>query len=605
MLALRHPDQELVKFAAVVEQTPTYKDRQKFLMQVLCQRWVAFDFESSTPIQIDESSFQAWLKKNQYSEDEYRLAAYYFEEWKSSPDNRQAVLNQVVLGLHQKFDKKQALEVLAQWLNDKDFSEEELKAAKTALKACQSPSSVPKSTPTEPANPEQKVQPTPKEPVNSKPSPKSTPTEPANPEPSVQPPQREPVNPKPSAPKSAPAEPTSKVPTDPLTELGLAVAEIFNEFSAKCRFLPPIVESPRCWEVQLEISPGIKVSAFQALGSELQVSPRLKNLQMTAAPTIQACPGVGISVQILKPSFEPILLESYLEWRDSSPTDPLVFDLGIGLRNKPIALNLSEFPHFMISSTTGGGKTNVQHTIVVSGAYRYAPNHLQFVLIDPKGVSFTPYKDLPHLWTGQHLADAKLLKDCRPLNRRALTDPSEIVRFFMTMLKAEVNLRKTTFATFEERSGFRVPDIRFYNRRSPTPMPRLMIMIDETRPLIEMFDQAGVDFDRFITGGAELFRFAGVHFGCGMQYAKGVVLPGARECLTHKLVGFMSTPEASKSVLGNDSATALGAKGEFIYRFGAMDQRLQAFYAGDEERDDCFIYRAVNRAKQHYKGRFL
>lgn len=540
---------EFLAFAQKVERVPAYQERQRFLGTKLCQRWIGYDFERQKFLNVGDSELQSWLEEHQYKEIEIQLGVYGFERWKQalSPKDRQNLLNAITIAFYSTWDDQEALQRLVEWSQDKDFSQEELKLANKALRAYQS-----------------STQPTP-------------------------------------SPQSAQQ---SATPSDSLDQIGFAIATIFNEFKATCRFLPPVKESPRCWEIQLAKGPGIVVSKFQGLADELLVSPLLKGLEMKSAPVIQRCPGIGISVQILKNSFTPIMLEDYLQRRKSSPTDPIVFELGIELSGQALVLDLSgRSPHFMVSSTTGGGKTNIQHTIVIGGAYRYSPAHLQFVLIDPKGSQFTPYTGLPHLWTGRHLKTAGLIEDkVQPLDQAALSDSSTIVTFFMKMLRAEVERRKNLFIKLEQQTGFRIPDIQRYNRRSSNPVPHLMLMVDETRPLIEMFDSEGVDFDTFITSGTELFRFAGIHFGCGMQYAKGVVLPAARENLAHKLVGFMSTPEASKALLGNESARSLGAEGEFIYQLGDVDRRFQAFYAGDEDADDCFIYRAVNTIKQQYGG---
>jgi hypothetical protein len=54
-------------------------------------------------------------------------------------------------------------------------------------------------------------------------------------------------------------------------------------------------------------------------------------------------------------------------------------------------------PHVLIAGTTGSGKSVCMNTIVMSFLYTKKPNELKLVLVDPKMVEMSQFKDIPHL----------------------------------------------------------------------------------------------------------------------------------------------------------------------------------------------------------------
>ena len=53
--------------------------------------------------------------------------------------------------------------------------------------------------------------------------------------------------------------------------------------------------------------------------------------------------------------------------------------------------------HGMIAGATGTGKSVCLNTMLISLLYRYSPEDLRLIIVDPKMVEFEMYKGLPHL----------------------------------------------------------------------------------------------------------------------------------------------------------------------------------------------------------------
>lgn len=57
--------------------------------------------------------------------------------------------------------------------------------------------------------------------------------------------------------------------------------------------------------------------------------------------------------------------------------------------------DMAKQPHLLVAGTTGSGKSVILNGIITTLLYRY-PWEAQFILIDPKRVELSPYKNLPH-----------------------------------------------------------------------------------------------------------------------------------------------------------------------------------------------------------------
>jgi len=88
------------------------------------------------------------------------------------------------------------------------------------------------------------------------------------------------------------------------------------------------------------------------------------------------------------------LLESE-EWRNAKARIPLA--LGKDVYGNPIVADLAEMPHLLIAGSTGSGKSVCINAVIASLLYRFSPDQLRFVMIDPKVVELQQYNILPHL----------------------------------------------------------------------------------------------------------------------------------------------------------------------------------------------------------------
>ena len=90
------------------------------------------------------------------------------------------------------------------------------------------------------------------------------------------------------------------------------------------------------------------------------------------------------------------LLQSQ-DWEDAKTKSKLPLALGKDVYGKTIIADLAQMPHLLVAGTTGSGKSVCINALVASMIFRFTPEELRFIMIDPKVVEMQVYNSLPHL----------------------------------------------------------------------------------------------------------------------------------------------------------------------------------------------------------------
>ncbi|NDB75557.1 MAG: DNA translocase FtsK, partial [Verrucomicrobia bacterium] len=133
----------------------------------------------------------------------------------------------------------------------------------------------------------------------------------------------------------------------------------------------------------------------------------------------------------------------------------------------PVIADLADMPHVLIAGSTGSGKSVCINSIVASLLYRFSPDQLRFVMIDPKVVELQQYNALPHLVVP------------------VVTDPKKVI----LALRWVVNEMEKRYQIFA-RVGVR--NIKSFNDRpkdKPLPQPELELPLTSKKEKVE----AGAD----------------------------------------------------------------------------------------------------------------
>ena len=158
--------------------------------------------------------------------------------------------------------------------------------------------------------------------------------------------------------------------------------------------LGDITKGPTITRYELHPAPGVKMEKIAALNNNIAAALKAERINILAPVPGKSSVGVEVPNLIKTKVMMRDLLESE-EWIKSKARIPLA--LGKDVYGHPIVADLAEMPHLLIAGSTGSGKSVCINAIVASLLYRFPPDQLRFVMIDPKVVELQQYNGMPHL----------------------------------------------------------------------------------------------------------------------------------------------------------------------------------------------------------------
>jgi DNA segregation ATPase FtsK/SpoIIIE, S-DNA-T family len=158
--------------------------------------------------------------------------------------------------------------------------------------------------------------------------------------------------------------------------------------------LGDITKGPTITRYELHPAPGVKLEKISGLNNNIAAALKAERIHILAPVPGKSSVGVEVPNAVKTKVIMRDLLESE-EWRNSRAKVPLA--LGKDVYGHPIVTDLSEMPHLLIAGSTGSGKSVCINAIITSLLYRFSPDQLRFVMIDPKVVELQHYNPLPHL----------------------------------------------------------------------------------------------------------------------------------------------------------------------------------------------------------------
>jgi S-DNA-T family DNA segregation ATPase FtsK/SpoIIIE len=158
--------------------------------------------------------------------------------------------------------------------------------------------------------------------------------------------------------------------------------------------LGDITKGPTITRYELHPAPGVKLEKISALSNNIAAVLKAERIHILAPVPGKSSVGVEVPNAIKTKVIMRDLFESE-EWRNTKARVPIA--LGKDVYGHPIIADLAEMPHLLIAGSTGSGKSVCINSIIASLLYRFSPDQLRFVMIDPKVVELQQYNALPHL----------------------------------------------------------------------------------------------------------------------------------------------------------------------------------------------------------------
>lgn len=155
-----------------------------------------------------------------------------------------------------------------------------------------------------------------------------------------------------------------------------------------------ITKGPTITRYEVYPKPGLRVNRITQLEADLARATKAERITILAP--IPGKDTVGIEIANSKKVM--VTLRELFEdevFSDAKARLPLA--LGKDVYGRTIIGDLTQMPHLLVAGATGSGKSVCINSIVASLLYRFTPDQLRFIMIDPKVVEMQLYNKLPHM----------------------------------------------------------------------------------------------------------------------------------------------------------------------------------------------------------------
>ena len=290
----------------------------------------------------------------------------------------------------------------------------------------------------------------------------------------------------------------------------------------------------------IKLAPGTKVSALSAVQSDIARSLKAINIRIVANQAGRDT----IGVEVPNTTREKVRLKELMGHADTFSKMKLPMFLGKDAGGTPLIQDLAKMPHMLIAGTTGSGKSVCMNTIIMGFLYTKRPSELKLVLVDPKMVEMSQFKDIPHLMcpvvTEMPKAAAILDWACNKMEERYTTLQEAGCRDI-------ASYNELTWEELKERFNAQTPE---EEAEIPRKLPYIVIVIDELADLMMTHREVENSIIRI----AQKARAVGIHLILATQRPQ-------REVVTGLIKANMPARMTFKVSSGMDSRIVLDAKG--------------------------------------------
>ena len=155
-----------------------------------------------------------------------------------------------------------------------------------------------------------------------------------------------------------------------------------------------ITRGPTITRYEIYPSTGLRVSRIAQLEADLARATCAERINILAP--IPGKDTVGIELaNTLKVAVPLHELLHDPEFRSAKKKIPLA--LGKDVYGNTVIGDLAAMPHLLVAGATGSGKSVCINSIIASILFKFGPDELRFIMVDPKVVEMQMYNKLPHM----------------------------------------------------------------------------------------------------------------------------------------------------------------------------------------------------------------
>lgn len=344
--------------------------------------------------------------------------------------------------------------------------------------------------------------------------------------------------------------------------------------------------------------PGIKLSRIAALSDDLSMALSAQSVRILAP-----LPGKSVvGIEIPSESREMVYLREFLQQSDFyGPKHHIPIVMGKDIGGQPHLADLARMPHLLCAGQTGSGKSVFMNGLICSLLYRFTPDELRMILVDPKFIEFRAYQDMPHLLL-------PVVDDPKHASVALKWAVREMERRYRILALLGARNLATFNQKVEEMGADVVHDLLFSEENRPenlpfqtgsdwieafepdesgapkvSKLPFIVVIIDELADLMMI---ARKEVEISIARLAQKARAAGIHLVAATQRPSTDVITGLIKANLPSRVSFQLASFAdSKTILDRSGAERLLGQGDMLFAPPGHSQllRLHGAFVEDGE----------------------
>lgn len=338
---------------------------------------------------------------------------------------------------------------------------------------------------------------------------------------------------------------------------------------------------PTVTRYEIQPEQGVKVSKITNLTDDIKLNLAATDIRIEAP--IPGKAAVGIEVPNKENS--AVLLRELFEspqFKDSKSS--IAFAVGKDLAGQPVVTDIAKMPHLLIAGQTGSGKSVCINTLIMSIIYKYHPDDVKLIMIDPKVVELSVYNGIPHLLIP------------------VVTDPKKASGALNWAVQEMVE-RYNKFAELGVRDmkGYnnKISSVKGSEEAGYEPMPQIVIIVDE---LADLMMVAPGEVEDTICRLAQMARAAGIHLIIATQRPSVNVITGLIKANIPSRIAFsVASAIDSRTILDGAGAEKLLGKGDMLFYPSGYPKpvRLQGAFVSDSEVSDVVDFLSGNNSNEY------
>ena len=343
-----------------------------------------------------------------------------------------------------------------------------------------------------------------------------------------------------------------------------------------------VTKGPSVTRFELQPKAGIKVSKIVNLSDDIALGLAARGVRIEAPIPGKAAIGIEVPNKEQTPVFFREILESN-EFKSNKYK--VACALGKDITGKCIVADISKMPHVLIAGATGSGKSVCINTLIVSILYKYSPEDVKLLMVDPKVVELSVYNGIPHLLIP------------------VVTEPKKAAG----ALNWAVNEMTRRYKLFADNG---VRNVDSYNELAKKglvdeKLPYIVMIIDE---LADLMMACPRDVEDYICRLAQMARAAGMHLVIATQRPSVDVITGLIKANVPSRISFaVSSQVDSRTILDSTGAEKLLGKGDMLfYPVGeSKPKRVQGAFISEEEVESIVSFIKDTEADNKYADEIL